>query len=63
MNKEKILELTTPFEEYLKEALTDPEEAIGYLIAAYDEYQEDGELGVLLLAIKDICEAHKIETA
>ena len=59
MNKEKLLEITTPYEEHLKEALADPEESIGYLIAAFDEYQKDGELEVLLLAIQDICQAQR----
>ena len=52
----------TPYEDYLKECLADPKEAVGYLICAYNEYLKDEDLGVLLLALKDVCMAHpKVE--
>ena len=43
-----------PYKDYLFDRLKDPEEAAAYLNAAL----EDEELGVFLLALRDIAKAH-----
>jgi probable addiction module antidote protein len=57
MNKEALLKHTTSYEEELLEDLKDPEEARGYLEAAFESYEGDGNTESLLLAMRDVAEA------
>jgi len=46
------------FREYLADDLNrDPEKVSVYLAVALDEYEKDGDLGALLLALRTIAEA------
>ena len=54
MKKRNLLK----FREYLTEDLkSDPEKVSVYLEVALDEYEKDGDLGALLLALRTIAEA------
>ena len=57
MNKHKIESVTSSYHDYLIESLQDKEEASLYIQAALDEYQEDGNTEVLLLAFRNVAEA------
>jgi len=47
------MEKSRPYQEYLIKALTDPQEAAGYLNAAL----EDGDKELFLLALRNVAEA------
>ena len=53
----KLQQRTIPFKDYLLKDLTQPEFAKGYLEAALQDFDKDGNIEILLLAMKDIAEA------
>ena len=53
----KLQKCTTPFKDYLLKDLAQPEFAKGYLEAALQDFDKDGNIEILLLAMKDIAEA------
>lgn len=53
----KLQQCTTPFKDYLLKDLAQPEFAKGYLEAALQDFDTDGNIEILLLAMKDIAEA------
>lgn len=55
--KKSILERTGSFHDLLIESLRDEEKAVAYLQVALDEYQEDGDTEVFLLALRNVVEA------
>ena len=58
MNTEiKLQQCTTSFKDYLLKDLAQPEFAKGYLEAALQDFDKDGNIEILLLAMKDIAEA------
>lgn len=44
------------FRDYVKEKLKDPEEAVSYLNAALEEYEEDQDSEAFLLALRTVAE-------
>ena len=48
---------TLPFKDYLLKDLAQPEFAKGYLEVAFQDFDKDGNIEILLLAMKDIAEA------
>jgi probable addiction module antidote protein len=57
MSKSKILKNTVNYHEELIEFLKNPKEADLYLRIAMEEYQEDGDTDLLLVALRNITEA------
>ena len=58
MNAEiKLQQCTTPFKDYLLKDLAEPEFAKGYLEAAIQDFDKDGNIELLLLCMKDVAEA------
>lgn len=55
--KNLITKNTADYHEHLIESLRDPEEAIAYLRVALEEYEQDGDSEVFLLALRNIAEA------
>ena len=53
----KLQQCTTPFKDYLLKDLAQPEFAKGYLEAALQDFDKDGNIEMLLLSMKDIVEA------
>ena len=53
----KLQQCTIPFKDYLLKDLAQPEFAKGYLEAALQDFDKDGNIEILLLAMKDIAEA------
>ena len=53
----KLQQCTIPFKGYLLKDLTQPEFAKGYLEAALQDFDKDGNIEILLLSMKDIAEA------
>ena len=53
----KLQQCTIPFKDYLLKDLAEPEFAEGYLEAAHQDFNKDGNIGLLLLCMKDIVEA------
>ena len=53
----KFQQCTTPFKDYLLKDLTQPEFAKGYLEAALQDFDREGNIEILLLSMKDIAEA------
>ncbi|MXY26670.1 transcriptional regulator [Candidatus Poribacteria bacterium] len=53
----KLQQCTTPFKDYLLKDLAQPEFAKGYLEAALQDFDKDGNIEMLLLSMKDIAEA------
>ena len=53
----KLQQCTTPFKDYLLKDLAQPEFAKGYLEAALQDFDKDGNIEILLLAVRDIAEA------
>ena len=53
----KLQQCTIPFKDYLLKDLAQPEFAKGYLEAAIRDFDKDGNIEILLLAMKDIAEA------
>ena len=57
MDRQTVLKNTTSYEERLIRALGDSDEALAYLEAALEEYEDTGETEPLLLALKDVAKA------
>ena len=58
MNTEiKLQQSTIRFKDYLLKDLAEPEFAKGYLEAALQDFDKDGNIELLLLSMKDIAEA------
>ena len=58
MNTEiKLQQCTIRFKDYLLKDLAEPEFAKGYLDAALQDFDKDGNIELLLLCMKDIVEA------
>lgn len=57
MNMESILKCTANFRDYLLKDLAKPEFAKHYLEISVENYQKDGEIEILLQAIRDVVEA------
>ncbi len=53
----KLQQCTVPFKDYLLKDLAQPEFAKGYLEAALQDFDKDGNIEMLLLSMKDIAEA------
>ena len=53
----KLQQCTTPFKDYLLKDLAQPEFAKGYLEAALQDFDKDGNIEMLLFSMKDIAEA------
>ncbi|MFN7902158.1 MAG: addiction module antidote protein [Holosporales bacterium] len=53
-----MTELSVPFTTVLQNSLRDPAHAQAYLDVAVQEYQEDGDLGFFLAALRNVAEAH-----
>lgn len=45
------------FDEYINNVLKSPEDVVGFLDVAIEDYQTDGDAGALLSAIKRVAEA------
>lgn len=57
MNKDKLIQNTSSYQEEFIESLKNPEEANLYLRMAMEEYHEDGDVEALLLALRNIADA------
>ena len=57
MRTSKVKKLTGNYEEWLIQSLQDKREAAIYLQVALDEYQKDGDVEALLLALRDVAQA------
>lgn len=57
MSKAKILKNTASYHDELIASLKNPKEADLYLRVSMDEYQEDGDTEILLVALRNIAEA------
>lgn len=55
--KNLIAKNTIDYQEYLIESLKDPEEAAAYMKVALEEYEQDGDSEVFLLALRNVAEA------
>ena len=53
----KLQQCTTSFTDYLLKDLAQPEFAKGYLETALQDFDEDGNIEILLLAMRDVAEA------
>jgi DNA-binding phage protein len=53
----KFQQCTTRFKDYLLKDLAQPEFAKGYLEAALQDFDKDGNIEILLLSMKDVAEA------
>ena len=53
----KFQQCTTRFKDYLLKDLAQPEFAKGYLEAALQDFDKDGNIEMLLLSMKDVAEA------
>lgn len=58
MNKQQIIDKTGNFHDLLIESLRNPEKAEAYLQVALDEYQEDANTEIFLLALRNVAEAN-----
>ena len=57
MNMEAILKYTANFRDYLLKDLAEPEFAKHYLEISVENYEKDGDIEILLQAIRDVVEA------
>ena len=57
MNKDFVLENTGSYDDWLIERLKDPREALSYLEAALEAYEEDSDTVALLLALRSVAYA------
>lgn len=57
MKKQTIIEQTGSFHELLIDSLRNAKKASAYLQVALDEYQEDGDVEVFLMALRNVAEA------
>ena len=52
--KRKIKQITSDYEEWLMHSLKNKKEAAAYLQVALEEYQNDGDLEVFLIALRHV---------
>jgi probable addiction module antidote protein len=57
MSKTKLLKNTRSYHDELIKDLHDPKESYAYLQAALEEYQEDNNADLLLVALRNVAEA------
>lgn len=57
MSYENIIKNTSDYHTRLLESLADKDEAIAYLKVALEEYEEDHETEVFMLALRNVAEA------
>ena len=57
MNKQKLLDNTSSYQENLLNSLRDSNEAAAYLQAAFDEFQLDNDFQAFLLALRNVTNA------
>ncbi len=57
MNTRKLKKMTGSYEEWLIKSLQNKDEAAVYLQVAFEEFQKDGDLEALLLALRYVAEA------
>ena len=57
ISKKRLLERTKDYRDNLIKTLKDPDESSAYLQVALEEYQEDGNSEVLLIALRNVTEA------
>lgn len=55
--KRNILKKTRDYHQVLIKLLRDPEECAAYLKVALEEYQQDGHVEMLLIALRNVTEA------
>ncbi|MDE0087940.1 MAG: transcriptional regulator [Candidatus Poribacteria bacterium] len=53
----KLQKCTTRFKDYLIKDLAEPEFAKGYLEAAIQDFDKDGDIEMLLISMRDVAEA------
>ena len=59
MTKHTITKVTGDYEEWLVHSLKNKKEAATYLQVALDEYQKDGDLEAILLALRHVAKAQE----
>ena len=57
MNKDFVLQNTGSYDDWLIEQLRDPKEALTYLEAALEAYEEDSDATALLFALRSVANA------
>ena len=57
MNRDFVLRNTSNYDDWLIERLKDPKEALSYLEAALEAYEEDSDTTALLLALRSVAYA------
>ena len=57
MKRDKLIQLTDSYHDDLIKSLKNKKEAAIYLQVSLDEFQEDGDMAVLLLALRHVTEA------
>lgn len=62
MSKSKILKNTASYHDAFIESLKNPDEASLYLRVAMEEHQKDGDIGALLIALRNVTKAIKALT-
>ena len=58
MNYDNIMKNTSSYQDRLLERLTDKSEAIAYLKVALEEYEEDHDTEVFMLALRNVAQAY-----
>ena len=58
MSHENIIKNTTSYHSRLIESLSDKDEAIAYLKVALEEYEEDHDAEVFMIALRNVAEAY-----
>ena len=58
MNHDNIMKNTSSYHDRLLESLTDKGEAIAYLKVALEEYEEDHDTEVFMLALRNVAQAY-----
>lgn len=57
MSKRKIEKISSSYEQKLMQLLQDKQQAAAYLQVALEDYQQDGELEIFLMAVRHVAEA------
>ncbi len=55
--RKKLLAMTRSWDDYMQEALSDPEEAEAYLAVAIEEYLEDNDMDSFLSSLRHLAKA------
>jgi probable addiction module antidote protein len=58
MSHDNIMKNTSSYQDKLLESLTDKGEAIAYLKVALEEYEEDHDMEVFMLALRNVAQAY-----